>query len=338
MGDHDAVIDRLLQSDEPSIRFKIRTGVLGEAPGSRSIRALRNEVRRSPRVQALLSDRDATGRIAPGRHVYNKWRGAHWVMASLADLGYPTGDRSLRTTRDALLDCWLSKEYYEEFPSESKAGSYRKKGVPVIRGRHRRCASQQSNSLYSVITLGLGVARCERIVERLLHWQWPDGGWNCDRNPAARMSSFMETILPLRALALYADETGDRAARRAAKRAAEVLLERELFKRRSDGRTIAPDFVRLHYPLYWHYDILHGLKVLAEAGLIDDPRCSDALDRLESLQLADGGWPATARHYRCDDSEKSGNEQVDWGGTSRLRMNEWVSADALTVLRAAGRL
>jgi len=28
----------------------------------------------------------------------------------------------------------------------------------------------------------------------------------------------------------------------------------------------------------------------------------------------------------------------DWGGTGKSRMNEWVTTDALWVLRAAGRL
>jgi len=31
-------------------------------------------------------------------------------------------------------------------------------------------------------------------------------------------------------------------------------------------------------------------------------------------------------------------DYVNWGGTSRKRMNPWVTVDALAVLRAAGRL
>jgi hypothetical protein len=33
-----------------------------------------------------------------------------------------------------------------------------------------------------------------------------------------------------------------------------------------------------------------------------------------------------------------GLHYVDWGGTGKSRMNEWVTTDALWVLRAAGRL
>ena len=98
------------------------------------------------------------------------------------------------------------------------------------------------------------------------------------------------------------------------------------------------EFVALHYPLYWHYDILHGLKVMAEAGFIDDPRCSDALDLLESKRLPSGGFAADARHYSTSANAKGGVEWVDWGGTSKQRENEWVTVDAVAVLRAAGRL
>jgi hypothetical protein len=33
---------------------------------------------------------------------------------------------------------------------------------------------------------------------------------------------------------------------------------------------------------------------------------------------------------------KLGNDYVDWGGTSKVTMNPWVTADALYVLKAAG--
>ena len=72
--------------------------------------------------------------------------------------------------------------------------------------------------------------------------------------------------------------------------------------------------------------------------MLGDPRCKDALDWLESKRLPDGGWPAEKRFYRTTGKSGSGAERVDWGGTSRRRMNEWVTADALHVLRAAGRL
>jgi hypothetical protein len=58
---------------------------------------------------------------------------------------------------------------------------------------------------------------------------------------------------------------------------------------------------------------------------------------LESMRLADG-WPAQARFYRTSAEVASHHDCADWGGTSTRRANQWVTADALAVLRAAGRL
>ena len=131
---------------------------------------------------------------------------------------------------------------------------------------------------------------CEDLAERPLHWQWPDGGWNCDKNPAADTSSFCETLLPMRGPAAYSG-AGNGAhggvARAAVGRAAEVLLVRRLAYRVSTGELTRPEFAKLHYPLYWHYDVLGGLKAMADVSMLGDARCGDALDLLESLRLAD---------------------------------------------------
>lgn len=196
-----------------------------------------------------------------------------------------------------------------------------------------------------LLSVGPGPGRCgvlrdqvEELAQRLAKWQWPDGGWNCDRRPEASHSSYHESLIPLRGLALHAKLTGSLKSQSAAEPAAEVFLKRRLYRRQTDGQVIDDDFVRLHYPPYWHYDILFGLKVLAEAGFIGDPRCQDALDLLESKRLPDGGWPAEKKYYRVTDKRVPGRSLVDWGGTGRRRMNPWVTVDVLYVLRVAGRL
>jgi hypothetical protein len=148
----------------------------------------------------------------------------------------------------------------------------------------------------------------------------------------------MESLIPLRGLALHAKLTGNANSKQAAERAAEVFLKRHLFKRQRDGKPIHGNFLKLHYPCYWHYDILFGLKVMAEAGVIEDSRCQEALTILESKRLTDGGFPAEARYYRTGPKAQTGRSPVDWGGAKSKRMNEFVTLDALVVLKAAGRL
>src|SRR2546421_2055155 len=290
-----ALIPAVVGAAEPSIRWKTHVHVLGEDPDSKSIRLLREEIRSSPTVRALLSRRDQLGRPGTRRQVYYKWQGLHWVLASLADLGYPDGDESLHPLRERVLELWLGPGYFHEFAARTEAEAYRGRGVPLMRGRYRRCASQQGNALYSLLTLGIADERADALVERLLHWQWPDGGWNCDRHPEADTSSFMETLLPMIGLAEYAREAKHAGAKRAVERAAEVFLRRKLFKRVANGAVITRDFVALHYPLYWHYDVLGGLKAMTRIGKIRDRRCADALDLLQENGLSDGGWPPERR-------------------------------------------
>jgi hypothetical protein len=330
-------IARLLASPEPSVRYKIRVGVLGEDPASRAIRRLRVEIKDSPRVQALLQCRDPGGRIS-AVHVYRKWTGAHWVLARLADIGYPPADEELLAVREQVLDCWLNPEALRERVCTEAPPAFKDRGVPIVQGRARRCASQQGNALFSVVALGLADDRCRHLADCLIRWQWPDGGWNCDRRPEAAISSFWESLIPLRGLSLYARATGYAAARAAAEYAAGLFLQRRLFRRRRDGEVMNPQFLRLHYPCYAGYDILFGLKVMAEAGFINDPRCREALDLLESKQLPNGGWAAEERFYRTTNPSGSGMDYVSWGRADKRLMNEWVTADALVVLKAAGRL
>jgi hypothetical protein len=318
----DNIVDRLINSEEPSLRFKVSVSLLGRDPESAQMRKLRKEIRSSPRVKLLLSERGKDGRIP--FHAYKKWHGAHWVLSVLADIGYPPGDQSLIGLRQQVYE-WLLSEKHE-------------KSIRTVNGRTRRCASQEGNAVYYLLTLGLADDRTDELVRRLIRWQWPDGGWNCDKNPEAAKSSFWESHLPLRALALYARLTGDRQSQQAAEHAYQVFLKRRLYKRLKDGKPMNDDFLKLHYPCYWRYDILQGLKVMTEAGFIKDQRCQEALDLLESKRLPDGGFPAEGKYYRVSKKAPTGRSLVDWGGVGNKRMNQFVTADALYVLKKAGRL
>lgn len=321
----DALLTRLLGVDEPAIQYKIRAHVLNENPRAKKMRALRARIAASPRVRALLSERDARGEIA--RQPYSKWSGAHWVLVMLAELEYPPGDTSLQPLRDQMLAWLFSKEYREHLIRR----------VPKQKDL-RIHASIDGNALWYMHALGIADERAERLAARLLETQWQDGGWNCDIRARGDTSSFTESLIPLRALALHARVTGDKLVYDAVERAAEFFLRRHLFKRLRNGRVIHPHFVRLRFPNYWHYDILFALQVMNEAGFLPDPRCDDALDLLQAKELKQGGWGAQGKYYRVTREKiPYGRSLCDWGNVNAKKMNEFVTTNALVVLRAAGR-
>ena len=332
----DYEINSLLQSDKPSVRYKTLVNVLGEDPSSKKVRKLSQEIKKCPHVNSLLQNQNEAGKISSYSSVYDKWQGAHWILTTLADIGYPFNDKALYKVKDEVLSFWLSPRFYQEFEAKSKADSYKKNGIPVMEGRHRTCASQQGYALYYLLKLGLEDPRIQNLVERLLHWQWPDGGWNCDKNPLASTSTIIHTAITFRGLSLYNKSFDDSTAKNSEKKAAEFLLERRLYKRKSNGLPISDEFTHLHYPLYWHFDILGGLKIMAEAGYIKDKRCADALNLLQKKYIPNKGWPSEKKYYKTSLNLSLGNDYVDWGGVNRNDANEWITVDALFVLKTAG--
>jgi hypothetical protein len=248
------------------------------------------------------------------------------VLVTLAELGYPAGDESLILLREQMLDWLFSGDYLGSLG--------RVHGLPRLHG------SIEGNAPWAMLGLGLADERAEALAERLCDAQWPDGGWNCDRKASGRCSSFTESLIPLRALHLHAQTRFEARSAAAVGEAAEFFLRRRLYRRLRDGSVINPAYVQLHYPCYWHYDILFALLVFAETGQIRDERCRDALDLLETKRLPDGGFPAEHRYYRHTRAMMpvpSQRSLLDWGGVSRRHLNPWVSARAAIVLHTAGR-
>jgi hypothetical protein len=320
----DTLLSRLAASDDPVLAYKAR--LLGSrlTPGldedSNEAQTLRSRIATSPMARALLSGREPDGTIRT--HPYKKWQGPHWTLCSLALIDYPPGDNSLLPILDQVYRWLLARQ----LPGRrTPAGQ---------ESRARFCASQEGNAIWYSIRLGLDDQRTAQLAERLIRWQWPDGGWNCDDRPVATKSSFQETAIPLRGLWAFGQAYRDAAALEAAARAAELLLARRLLWRRRDGELIEPDWGgrvdRIHFPIQF-YDLLYALEVMAEVGRIGDERCADALHLLESKRLPDGGFPLEAGNATRADRIVSRGSFAGWGPTGTRRSNPLVSLAALRV-------
>ena len=309
-----AAIDWLLRSDEPAIRLLARRDILGEPPDADASR-----ISSGPMVTALLSGQHADGGF--GRDPYRKWTGVHWRLISLAELGVPPSDPRAAAAAERVLT-WITRGL--RHPPD------------VIDGLVRAHGSVQGNALGACCRLGLaGDPRAQHLAESLISWQWPDGGWNCDREATGYRSSFHETLGAAWGLHEYGQATGDLPARAAADRAAELFLEHRLFRRLRTGEIIDSLWLKPRYPPYWHYDILQALLVLTRTGRVRDPRAADALDELERRRLPDGRWRAEGQWWKPADSSIT-PDVVAWGRSGEP--NPMITLNALRVLRAASRL
>lgn len=308
-----AAVEWLLGSDEPAIRMLTRRDVLGERAASQDAA----QIMSGPRVRALLSGQQANGGF--GGHYYRKWTGAHWRLVSLVELAVPSTEPRAVAATDRVLAGLTSAS----------------NRVAVIDGQARRCASVEGNALAASCRLGLAAdPRVRSLAESLIAWQWPDGGWNCDRKATGRRSSFHESLATAWGLHEYGRATGDRTAVDAAHRAAELFLEHRLFRTLGTGEVINRRWLELRYPSYWHYDILQALLVLSRMGKVRDARAGDALDELERRRLPDGRWPAQGQWWKPPGSGSGTAEVVDWGRSGQP--SEMITLNALRILRAAG--
>lgn len=305
----------LLDSDGPAVRYRTLTELLGRDDYDPEVVAARTAIPDGPAVQALRAGQQADGTFAVAP--YRKWTGGHWRLVTLADLRYPPGEDSLRPVVDAELD-WAARIR-----------------VTWVEGLARRCASQEGNAIGACCRLGFSDDdRIGVLVQRLLDCQWPDGGWNCDTRADARHSSFHETITPLWGLSEYRQSTGDTGVDKSIERAADMFLRAGLFRSERRREAIWPHFARLRYPPYWHYDVLFGLRVLADVGGLDDQRAAEALDLVQGKRGPDGRWVVDGAWWRSVGGSRA-PEVVDWG---RSGPHELVTFHALRVLRLAGRI
>jgi hypothetical protein len=113
------------------------------------------------------------------------------------------------------------------------------------------------------------------------------------------------------------------------------LLSHRLFRSLSDGQVIDRRWLALHYPPYWHYDLLQALLVVLRLGKVRDPRAAEALELRRRRRRADGRWQPGGCWWRPPGirSESGPVEVVDWG---RSGPNELLTLNALRVLTAAG--
>jgi hypothetical protein len=166
------------------------------------------------------------------------------------------------------------------------------------------------------------------LVDRLLGEQLEDGGWNCEVENGATVSSFGTTINVLEGLLAYVRATGGSTEVAAARRRGEAyLLERRLFRRKSTGEVIDEQWLQFSFPHWYHYDVLRGLDYLRDAELGPDERVAEAIGVVEGNRDPDSRWPlqnvhAGEAHFRMEDGE---GKPSRWNTLRALRVLDWFA-------------
>jgi hypothetical protein len=178
------------------------------------------------------------------------------------------------------------------------------------------------------------------LADRLLGERLPDGGWNCEAENGSTRSSFDTTLTVLEGLLAVEQATGSAAVREARRSGEEYLLQRGLFRRKSNGEVVDPAYLDFAFPYYWHYDVLRALDYFRRTGAGPDPRLSAAIEVVRSKRQPDGRWlldrvhPGRV-HFTLEDGV---GEPSRWNTLRAMRVLDWagrVSRSATQVSRPA---
>jgi hypothetical protein len=172
----DRYVEQLRDSEDPSIAYRAHRRLDGAGEDDGDQRRRRRQVAETPNARRLLSRRRQDGTVRHGNeyHGNRKFQGAHWTLAALAELGYPPRDQDLLPVVDQVYG-WLTSPQHLSPPSTER--------ISGQEDRVLRCASQEGLAIWYFHELGLVDERVDVLVSRLVDYQWPDGGWNCDKNP-----------------------------------------------------------------------------------------------------------------------------------------------------------
>lgn len=303
------VQDWLLDSD-PAIRWQVLRDLAGAAP--EEIAAERARVATEGWGATILAEQAEDGLwdggtyrpgwIPPERDGFDAWSGTHFSLQQLVDFGLDPASEEARRAVARVRD----------------NVRWEHAGEPYFDGETEPCI----NGVALTIAAYFGEGG-DRIAETLVGSRLDDGGWNCWAEYGARVSSFHSTICAVEGLRAWMHAGGeDPRATEVVEAGEEYLLERGLYRRRTDGSTPDPRITMLSYPVRWYHDILRGLEHFRQQDR-RDPRLADAVELVRGKADGDGRWALENIH------EGPVIVEFDMEGFQ----SRWVTLRALRVLR-----
>jgi hypothetical protein len=307
------VTDWLLDSD-PALRWQVLRDLVDASP--EEIAAERGRVATEGWGARFLGEQAEDGLwdggtyrpgwIPPERDGFDAWSGTHFSLQQLVDFGLdpesPQARLAIGRVRENV--------------------RWEHDGEPYFEGETEPCINGVTLTIASYFGEG-----GDTIVESLLGSRLADGGWNCWAEYGAQVSSFHSTICAVEGLRDWQRAGGpDPRAEEAALAGEEYLLERKLYRRRSDGSVPDPRMTMLSYPVRWFHDILRGLEHFRRQGR-RDPRLAEAVELVRGKADADGRWTLENIHEGSVilEFEREG-DQSRWVTLRALRVLRWWDA------------
>ena len=312
------VLDWLLEEDQPSIRYRTLTELLGRPETDREVRAARRLIPMVGWAKGILDARDPGGWwVAPERLYVPKYRSTNWQLIVLADLGLTREHPAVRASAEMWMDRFAKPD-----------------GGFGLDSGNRSHLCLVGNTARSLIKFGYAEhPKVRSAMEWLVRSSSKLGGWSCwgtGRNLDSWEGLSAFAVYPRR---LWTQEMSD-----VVERGARFFLERELHRQ---GDRYPPWF-RFHYPVHYYYDLLVGAELLTSLGYGGDPRMKFALGVIRKKRRRDGRWNLDAVHPDVEGpvaewfKKHPRQRPIPLGFETPGRPSKEITLRALRVLKHAG--
>jgi len=321
----DAVLDWLLEEENPSVRCLTLTSLLHRPPDDPEVIAAQSAIMTQGPVPKILSLQNPDGSFCIPEKFYGlKYTGTVWTLLLLAELHADPLDPRIRNACEFILQHSQNPEtggfsYGESAKTHTGLAS----GViPCLTG----------NMVYSLIRLGyLEDSRVQSAISWITRIQRADDG--IEKAPEGdiykkfytcwgRHSCHMGVAKALKALTAIPPEKRSAEINAKLDELTEYFLKHHLYKKSHSLEEISrPGWLRLGFPLMYQTDILELLSLFTELG-IRDPRLEDALEILREKQTPDGKWLL----------ESSNNGKMLVRIEQKGKPSKWITLQAYQVL------
>jgi hypothetical protein len=334
-----AVINWLLEKDNPSVRYFTLRDLLDRDDGDSELKAAKAAIPTSRIVSKIFTKQKPEGHWEePWSPYIPKYRSSYWQIMILGQLGIDKDDLRVHKACEHVFQFQTSDG---AFSSHTTLGALKKYQLLREKGEKLPPPDEWASALvfehqYSCLTGNMAAAlirlgyfddlRLQKALKWLIKVQNRDGGWLCPYWSAHIKDShgcFYGTICPLEAFSEVPKQFLSKQMKTTIERGAEFLLMHRLFKADHHNYAIINrSWLKLGFPFYG-YNILRGLDVISRLGYVEDERLSDAIEALLEKRCSDRRWVL--------ESAPTGRMHVNLEAVGKP--SKWMTLIALKVLK-----
>ena len=276
-----AVVNWLLEENQPSIRYLTLTELLGKSKNDYEVRDARKNITNVGWAKDILEKQLPSGSWYHEKSLFNPtFEATFWKLLILSDLGLTREEPRI----EKACQLWMERNATKD-GGFSQSGQ--KSGHLCITG----------NSARALVKFGyVDHPKVRKAFEWIVKNQADLGGWSCWNFGNKHSGRTLDSWEPLSAFAVYPRPKWTRSMKLACERGAEFFLERELHKQGARWE----QWYRFHYPVHYYYDLLVGLDFMTALGYSGDKRLGYAVSLLKAKRRSDGRWNIDAN--RPEDS------------------------------------